>query len=102
MHLVQLFLPLADNDSRRFPRSMFQEVERELVAQFQGFTAYSRAPANGLWVSPSDDLQRDELVVYEVLAERLDRPWWARYRAKLEAQFRQESILVRATGMELL
>ena len=102
MHLIQLFLPLGGNDGGRFAREPFEEVERELVEHFQGFTAYPRAPASGLWVSPNDDLKKDEMVVYEVLAQTLDRPWWVNYRSRLEKRFQQEAIHIRATTTDLL
>jgi hypothetical protein len=102
MHLLQMFIPLADNHGKRFPRSKFEEVERELVAKFEGFTAYPRASANGLWVSPSDQLKRDDIVIYEVMSAKLDRPWWKAYRAKLEEQFRQDALVIRTTVVEVL
>jgi hypothetical protein len=102
MHLIQLFLPLSDNDGLRFSREPFEEVERELVKQFDGFTAYPRAPASGLWVSSTDDLKEDEMVVYEVLVQALDRPWWTNYRLRLEKRFQQDAILIRSTATELL
>jgi hypothetical protein len=45
---------------------------------------------------------RDDVVILEVMAEALDRAWWDAYRRTLEARFRQEQILVRATRVELL
>lgn len=102
MHLIQLLLPLSTNRGERFSREPFEEVERELVAQFDGFTAYPRAPASGLWVSPSDDVKQDDMIVYEVLVKTLDNAWWARYRSDLETRFQQEAIHIRATPTELL
>jgi hypothetical protein len=101
MHLLQLLLPLADNHGERFPRLLFDEVERELI-QFGGFTAYPRAPASGLWVSPSEQVKQDEMVVYEVMSETLDLAWWKAYRAKLEERFSQDSLVIRATVVELI
>src|SRR5690606_21453973 len=49
MHLVQLFLPLYDAGGRRFPRALFDAVRAELTEHFGGVTAFSRAPATGLW-----------------------------------------------------
>jgi hypothetical protein len=31
---------------------------------------------------------RDDIVIYEVMADSLDRPWWANYRQGLERRFR--------------
>jgi hypothetical protein len=42
-------------------------------------------------------------VIFEVMATGpLDEVWWAGYRTQLEAQFRQERIIVRAQATRLL
>ena len=95
-------LPLCDNNGKRFSRDLFEQVENEVVAQFEGFTAFLRAPASGLWVTPTDYLKWDDMIVYEVLVSTLDRAWWANYRARLQDRFQQDEVLVRATETELL
>lgn len=103
MHLVQLLLPLYDNDGARQPQALFVAVRDELVARFGGLTAYTRAPASGLWQEDGDaDTVRDELVIYEVMDEALDAAWWQSYRAQLERRFRQEKLLVRAHAVRML
>jgi hypothetical protein len=102
MHLVQLFLPLRDNAGTPFPPAMFGAVRAELTDAFGGVTAYQRAPATGLWEDASDTVQHDELVLFEVMAEALDRDWWKAYAAELARRFRQEEILARALACEWL
>jgi hypothetical protein len=102
MQLIQLFLPLYSNDGRRFSRELFEQVERELVEQFEGFTAYPRSPASGLWISPSEDLRKDDMIIYEVLVQTLDRSWWGSFRSRLETLFQQDAIHVRSLPTELL
>ena len=102
MYLVQILLPLTDNDGERLPSSLFAETRALLVERFGGLTAYSRAPAQGLWQPDEGNTTRDELVIYEVMINDLDRSWWKQYRERLELQFRQESIVVRATQIEQL
>ena len=101
MHLVQILLPLYDNDGDRFGPGAFHTVREELAGRFGGLTAFTRSPAEGVW---EDDGQRhhDEVVVYEVMVERIDRAWWATYRRSLEERFRQEIILIRSQAVELL
>src|SRR4051812_28695254 len=94
-HLVQILLPLADNHGKRLPRQLFVTIQRELTRRFKGLTAYSRAPAEGIW-KPRTGTKRDEIVVYEVMVSSFDLEWWRRYRARLEKSFRQESIVIRA------
>ncbi|MCQ2031900.1 hypothetical protein EA797_04150 [Stutzerimonas zhaodongensis] len=102
MYLIQLLLPLYDNDGESLPKSLFAEVRDELVQQFGGLTAYSRAPARGLWCEDDDETVRDDLIIHEVMAEGIDRTWWAAYRTSLEARLRQEQIMIRAHRVEVL
>jgi hypothetical protein len=102
-HLVQLLLPLYDNAGLRFPAALYDAVLRELTERFGGLTAYARAPAAGLWEEEdSGKTRRDDIVVYEVMVEDLDRAWWARYRETLERRFSQDELVVRAHAIERL
>jgi hypothetical protein len=102
LHLVQLLLPLADNDGRAFPRSAYDRVRYELAERFGGVTAYLRAPAEGLWKEGEGQVSRDDVVIYEVMTSALDRDWWRCYRKSLEERFRQEELVVRASAIERL
>ena len=102
MHLIQLLLPLYDNDDRPLPKALFSDVRRELIERFGGLTAYTRAPVDGLWLEDGEHAVRDDLVIYEVMAPKLDRAWWQDYRSSLETRFRQERIMVRAHRISLL
>lgn len=103
MHLVQLLLPLYAQDGGRLEPSLFRAVRQELVERFGGLTAYTRAPAEGLWAEAGEGpVERDDVVVYEVMADSLDRAWWARYRQELGTRLRQKELVVRAQDMELL
>lgn len=97
MHLIQLFLPLYDNEGSAIPRAELHRVRDELAERFGGLTAYTRAPAEGVWENGSDGARtRDDVVVYEVMTEMLDETWWRSYRASLEQRFRQEELVIRA------
>ena len=102
MHLVQILLPLYDNDRARQPDDLFRQVRSELTELFGGLTTYSRAPARGLWQDDSGETSQDEIVVYEVMAPELDRDWWRGFREQLEHSFRQKQIVVRSQHIELL
>lgn len=101
MHLVQLLLPLYAQDGERLPQDLFAAVRQDMVDRFGGLTAYSRAPAKGLWADQGG-IDRDDIVVYEVMVEQLERDWWAAYRQELTARFRQKELVVRAQPVELL
>jgi hypothetical protein len=49
MHLVQIFLPLYDNSGRSIPRGYFESTATKLSQRFGGLTAFTRAPATGVW-----------------------------------------------------
>lgn len=102
MHLIQVLLPLYDNDGRPLSKDLFRAVAAELADRFGGLTAYTRAPAEGLWKEDEETTARDDIVIYEVMADRLDRAWWKTYRSGLEARFRQEQVVVRAQVVEIL
>lgn len=102
MYLVQLLLPLYDNAGEPQPPALFGAVRKALVARFGGLTAYAHAPASGLWQDDDERPVGDELVVYEVMVEALDRDWWADYRTELERRFGQEQLIVRALPMARL
>lgn len=101
MHLVQLLLPLKDPDGKPFPRSQYRQIREVLTERFGGLTAYTRAPAEGLW-DEGDQVWVDDIVVYEVMVSELDRDWWREYRAGLEAAFDQQELVVRAQAIERL
>jgi hypothetical protein len=101
MYLVQLLLPLYDNDKRPLGHELLDGVRGELTEEFGGLTAYRRSPAEGVW-KEGGEVSRDEIIIFEVMADDLDRDWWKRYRAGLEKRFRQEEIVIRASEMERL
>ena len=102
MHLVEIFLPLSDNAAESFPPDLFAAVHAELTERFGGLTAFSRAPAVGLWKEDDGGATRDDIVVLEVMAEDLDRGWWNAYRRRLESRFRQDVIVIRASTVEMI
>lgn len=101
MRLIQILLPVHDNEGVAFGRELHDVVRRELTDAFGGVTAYMRAPAAGLWDEGSE-VVRDDIVIYEVMAESLDDRWWRDYRTRLERRFRQDEVVVRALPMERL
>jgi hypothetical protein len=100
--LVQILLPLYDNDGRALARDRYDAVFRTLAERFGGATAFTRAPAEGAWKEPGAGVNRDRVIVFEAMVERLDHDWWGAYRRQLETDFRQEKIVIRATPFEEL
>jgi hypothetical protein len=102
MYLVQILLPLYDNEGHAFEALDFVQLRSELADRFGGVTAYMRAPARGVWTGGSGETARDDIVIFEVMTGELDRVWWTGFRKHLERRFRQESVIVRALTSTLL
>jgi hypothetical protein len=101
MYLVQVFLPLYDEKGVIIAEEHFAAVRGHLMENFGGVTTFSRAPAKGFW-KDEGEVHKDDIVVFEVMADQLDRQWWDGYRLALEARFRQEQILIRAHMIEII
>jgi hypothetical protein len=92
MHLVQILLPLFDNDGR--------------ATSSPGASAASppspALPPRACGGGTGGRTSRDEVVVLEVMVPDLDGAWWRAYREGLEARLRQEEVVVRALPMARL
>ena len=100
-HVIEIFLPLYDNEGDRFGPGLFQDVRSELVEKFGGLTAFTRSPAEGLW-EHDGRTSRDDIVIFEVMTEDLDEPWWRARRKSLERDFRQDEVVIRAQQIRRL
>jgi len=47
-------------------------------------------------------IERDRVIMVEVVVEAFDRDWWVAYREQLETRFEQDEVHVRALAMELI
>ncbi|HYB95418.1 MAG TPA: hypothetical protein VEC39_10615 [Vicinamibacterales bacterium] len=98
-HLIQILLPIHMRDKTPVPAEIFARVRAELTERFGGVTAYSRSPATGLWKTPDDEVERDQVIMIEVVVDVFDPEWWAAYREQLERWFGQEEVHARALSM---
>ena len=101
-HLVQVLLPMQRQDGPKVEAEEFARVRVELTEHFGGVTAYTRSPATGLWKTPDDEIERDQVIMVEVVVDEFDRGWWQHYREELAARFGQEEIHARALAIELI
>jgi hypothetical protein len=99
--LIEILLPLRDSAGRPQPPKAFADLRQLLTERFGGLTAFTRSPAEGLWAAEKG-VERDDIVVLEVMADYLDRTWWSALRQRLEARFQQQSIVIRAHQIEPL
>ncbi len=102
MYLIQILLPLYDNEGNSFKQEDFLRVRDELSERFGGITTYIRSPAVGLWKETRETTVHDDIVIYEVMTPELDREWWKNYREQLTLSFRQALLIVRVSEVQLL
>ena len=101
-HLIQILLPTHRRNGAAVAPEQFARVRVELTERFGGVTAYSRSPATGLWINEDEAIERDQVIMVEVVVEEFDREWWASYRQQLERRFGQEEVHARALVLELI
>jgi hypothetical protein len=101
MHLIEILLPLNDNNARPFEAGKYAAIRKHLTERFGGLTAFTRSPAQGTTTNGSKTVH-DDIIVFEVMTEKLDRSWWRSYRRQLEQEFRQDAIVIRASDVTLL
>jgi hypothetical protein len=101
MHLVEILLPLNDNSGRPFAAEKYAAIRQHLTERFGGLTTFTRSPAQGTTTGGGKTVH-DDIIVFEVMTETLDVPWWRNYRRQLEREFRQDEIVVRASTVTLL
>jgi len=97
-YLVEILLPVTKGLRAR---SHLDAIRDELMASFGGVTMQTSRPAEGLW-EDNGDVERDLIVVAEVMTGELDREWWIAYRKELEARFHQDEVVIRAMAFERL
>lgn len=76
-------------------------MRTKLTQAFGGLTAFTRAPAEGLW-DTGGAVKCDDIVVVEVMTDTLDRSWWHEYRIELEKLFGQDEMIIRAQTYEIV
>lgn len=102
IHLVQILLPLWDNEGKPLASNLYAWVRAELLAAFGGLTAYARAPAEGEWKPKEEPTIKDRIIVFEVMVHDLRLDWWKDFQKRLEASFRQDHVVIRAQQMLLI
>jgi hypothetical protein len=96
--LVQILLPTVDGRGVPVPKSLLRTLATDLARRFGGVTSYLHAPAEGLWLE-GETVQRDDIVVLEVMTAEFDRGFWRALKARMEAELTQSEIVVRAQSI---
>lgn len=100
MKLVQLFIPLYDNDGMPFKDDLFVSLKEQLAEKFGGVTIYRQT--TGFWKQSEGPAQKDEILIYEVMVKTIETKFWKELKERLLKAFRQESLLFRFFDIELL
>ena len=99
MHVVEIYLPTGDASLA----TEFEKLRDRLTEKFGGVTAFAQAPAQGAWRAPkTDQVEHDDVIVVEVMTDKVDRAWWSDLRTALELALQQKEILIRTHEVERL
>ena len=102
MYLIQILLPLTDENRAPFPAGHYTALAETLTKKFGGVTAYMPSKATGLWKEDQNTTVKDQIAVLEVMAEQLDVSEWKKIKDDLARTFRQEEILMRTFQVTVL
>jgi len=102
MHLIQIFLPARSDNKEPFAKENYVRIRQTLTEKFGGLTAYTRAPAEGLWKDEENTTHKDEIVIFELMADELNEAWWRNYKENLERTFSQDKIIIRVQNLRIL
>jgi hypothetical protein len=91
MFLIQMLLPTHDPAAEGVAAGKLRQTRTEIVSHFGGVTAYVRSPAAGAWTSPEGNVEEDDVIMIEILADTFDREWWRHYVETLKQRFSQEA-----------
>lgn len=97
MLVIEIYVPLKDNDGKGFDEGSFVEFEKTLAERFGGF---SRLPGTirGGWMDEGR-FYRDDLTVYAVALPSIVKAGELGETVKVaKVLFRQEAIFVRYLG----
>jgi hypothetical protein len=95
MYLFQILVPvkLGSRNAADAKREITR-IERELIKEFGGVTAFAQSPAEGLWKT-SKAVTRDAIVIVEVMCKIKREYWWKQYQKELERRLKQKQIVIR-------
>ncbi len=99
---IQILLPLYDETGKNFPGKLYRRVKEELTEKFGGLTIYTRMPVTGLWKENEQKVTRDEIVIYEIVADDIDNQFWGDYKLFLQEVFKQDEVMIRCSDIGLI
>lgn len=100
--VFELFIPLHDQKGKNFPEKYYATLQQLLLKKFGGVTVYHRTPVTGIWDGSASGVDKDKLIIFEVMAVTGDEAFWNKLKGDLEKQFQQAEILIRSTRINTL
>lgn len=100
--LFEIFLPIKNDKGKPFPQRHFDSLREILVEKFGGVTLYQRSPVTGVWDNPEAAQEKDELIIYEVMADSGDEAFWTQLKVDLENKFKQVKIIIRSSSINIV
>jgi inorganic pyrophosphatase len=100
--LVELFLPLYDNQGKHFGTHKFKKIRDLLTDKFGGITEYTRNPASGFWKKDDEQTVKDMLLIIEVMCAEVDMDFWNNLKVKLLKSFQQDQIVIRCSEIHVI
>lgn len=95
VHVVQLLLPLYENDQQPAPaEDLHAIVKAELTRHFGRCAAHTLSCATNHAMAGRRDTPHD-LVIFEVMSHLFDSEWWGWYQQVLDTRFRQVKVIIR-------
>lgn len=99
---IEIFIPVFDEKGKPFPEKFYRKIKKKLTDDFGGMTAYTQMPADGIWKDEKEKEVKDQIVVYEVMASKIDKAYWKAYKTKLSVLFKQNDLVIRQSDTGLL
>lgn len=99
---IEVFIPLHDQDGIPFPGYLYQHICKQIIKDFGGVTAYTRAPAIGIWEDREHQEVKDDIVIFEIMVSEIDYSYWRQFKKKLVVQFGQKELIIRQSEVGLV
>lgn len=98
---MEVFLPLETGSGQTIDPEVIKGIINGLADCFGGATAFTRSPADALWKQGSS-VEKDRIVIIEVMVREVDDAWWSDYRRRLEEEFEQDEVMIRVTPCRII
>lgn len=90
---MEIFIPAAPAGA-----GVVEDLLKRLTDRFGGATAFSRAPAKGMWAN-GGRREADDVIVVETMCETLELAYWRTLKVELERKLDQDEVLIRVSSI---